>query len=220
MDISTHNQVVTANPQTSSAFSQLTSNFDTFLTLLTTQLRNQNPLEPLSTEKFTEQLVQFASVEQSIKTNANLEALIALQSTSERDSAIGFVGKTIFVDRSSATNNGDGARWTYSLPQNASSTVITIMNDQGVIVARRRGAVSAGEHAINWNGLADNGSATATGRYQLAVKAINASGAPISASVQSQSSVTGVVFGADGPMLETAEGLVALDSVRRVVAGK
>lgn len=66
-----------------SAFSSLTKNFDTFLTLLTTQLRNQDPLDPLDTEKFTSQLVQFASVEQAIKTNQHLETLIALQSARE-----------------------------------------------------------------------------------------------------------------------------------------
>jgi len=72
----------------SSAFSSLTTNFDTFLTLLTTQLRNQDPLDPLDTEQFTQQLVQFAGVEQSIQTNSNLETLIALQSSTYRAGAL------------------------------------------------------------------------------------------------------------------------------------
>ena len=76
MDITALSSPSTQQPQ---AFSQLTENFDTFLTLLTTQLRNQDPLSPLDTEKFTEQLVQFASVEQSIQTNQHLEALLALE---------------------------------------------------------------------------------------------------------------------------------------------
>jgi len=219
MEISALNPAATVNAQTSSAFSQLTSNFDTFLTLLTTQLRNQNPLEPLNTEKFTEQLVQFASVEQSIKTNTNLEALIALQTTSERDSAIGFVGKKISTDGPVAANSGVGASWTYQLPKGVNATLITITNERGEVVARRTGAVAAGEHAVNWNGLNDNGAQTAPGKYTLKVEAADAKGDPLAATIQSQSNVTGVLFSADGPMLETPAGLVAIDAVRRVLAG-
>ena len=57
----------------------LAQNFDTFLTLLTTQLKNQNPLEPLDTNQFTSQLVQFAQVEQQLKSNDQLATLVSLQ---------------------------------------------------------------------------------------------------------------------------------------------
>src|SRR6188474_2682957 len=69
----------------------LASNFTTFLTLLTTQLKNQNPLEPLDTNQFTSQLVQFAGVEQQLKVNDQLSALVALQQTAQNSTALEFV---------------------------------------------------------------------------------------------------------------------------------
>src|SRR6266404_48629 len=100
-------------PQTSSSSSSgsslssttgatLAGNFQTFLTLLTTQLQNQNPLDPLDTNQFTQQLVQFAGVEQQLKTNDQLTTLVSLQQTAQSTQALTFVGKTAVVDGSTA----------------------------------------------------------------------------------------------------------------------
>src|SRR6478752_6989655 len=78
----------------------IAGNFQTFLTLLTTQLKNQNPLDPLDTNQFTSQLVQFAQVEQQLKVNDQLSALVKLQQTAQNSTALGFVGKTAVVDGS------------------------------------------------------------------------------------------------------------------------
>src|SRR5512144_1543661 len=77
---------------------QIAGNFQTFLTLLTTQLQNQNPLDPLDTNQFTQQLVQFAGVEQQLKTNDTLSTLVSLQQTAQATQALNFVGKTAVVD--------------------------------------------------------------------------------------------------------------------------
>src|SRR5258707_10762220 len=81
----------------------LAGNFQTFLTLLTTQLQNQNPLDPLDTNQFTQQFVEFASVEQQINMNTNLQTLISMQQTSEATSALQLVGSTVTVSGNSAT---------------------------------------------------------------------------------------------------------------------
>ncbi len=85
----------TATSTTGAATSQktLASNFATFLQLLTTQLKNQNPLDPLDTNQFTQQLVQFAQVEQQLKPNDQLETLVSLQKTAQSTTALGFVGE-------------------------------------------------------------------------------------------------------------------------------
>ena len=83
----------------------LAGNFQTFLTLLTTQLQNQNPLDPLDTNQFTQQLVQFAGVEQQLKTNDQLTALVSLQQTAQATQALDFVGKTAVVDGSTARHD-------------------------------------------------------------------------------------------------------------------
>ena len=73
----------------------LAGNFQTFLTLLTTQLKNQNPLDPLDTNQFTAQLVQFAQVEQQLKQNDQLATLVSLQKTAQSTAALEFVGQTV-----------------------------------------------------------------------------------------------------------------------------
>src|SRR6202789_478055 len=74
---------------------QLAGNYNTFLTLLTTQLQNQNPLDPLDSNQFTQQLVEFSSVEQQVNMNTNLQTLISLQQTSDATSAMQYLGSNV-----------------------------------------------------------------------------------------------------------------------------
>ncbi len=87
----------TSSSGTSAAASTLADTFDTFLALLTTQLKNQDPLDPMKSAEFTSQLVQFAGVEQSINTNKRLDKLVQLQTSSQLNSAVSFIGKTVEV---------------------------------------------------------------------------------------------------------------------------
>src|SRR5882762_2699796 len=95
----------------STATTGIADNFQTFLTLLTTQLQNQNPLDPLDTNQFTQQLVQFAGVEQQLKSNDQLASLVKLQTTAQSTQALGFVGATAVVDGSTATLQNGQATW-------------------------------------------------------------------------------------------------------------
>src|SRR5260370_42271171 len=87
-----------ASSATALANQQIAGNFQSFLTLLTTQLQNQNPLDPLDTNQFTQQLVEFAGVQQQLNTNDSLATLVSLQQTAQSTQALGFVGKTAVVD--------------------------------------------------------------------------------------------------------------------------
>ena len=91
---------------TSSTAATLANNFQTFLTLLTTQLQNQNPLDPLDTNQFTQQLVQFAGVEQQLKKNDQLATLVNIEKTTQSTAGAGLVGKTAVVDGSTAPFDG------------------------------------------------------------------------------------------------------------------
>src|SRR6266478_5847935 len=88
------------------ASQQIAGNFQSFLTLLTTQLQNQNPLDPLDTNQFTQQLVEFAGVQQQLNTNDSLATLVSLQQTAQSTQALGFVGKTAVVKGSTAALSG------------------------------------------------------------------------------------------------------------------
>src|SRR5579885_1814227 len=92
----------------------IASNFTTFLTLLTTQLKNQNPLDPLDTNQFTQQLVEFAQVEQQMKSNDQLTTLVSLQQSAQSTAALSFVGSTVVVDGSSTQLANSSASWNLS----------------------------------------------------------------------------------------------------------
>jgi flagellar basal-body rod modification protein FlgD len=207
-----------ASSSTTSAFSNLTKNIDTFLTLLTAQLRNQDPLEPLDTEKFTSQLVQFASVEQSIKTNSHLEALIALQSAGDRQTAISLVGRDVEAASDRAALGPDGARWTYTLNRPAASVLLRVTDAAGTEIARLEGKTAEGAHPLAWDGRTAAGARAPDGVYRLSVEALGADGKPAPASVTTQLRVEAAVFGLDGPALDTAAGMVRVADVRRLAA--
>src|SRR6201988_4033736 len=99
----------TSQAASSVGMQQLAGNFDEFLQLLTTQLQNQDPLSPLDTNQFTQQLVEFASVQQQVDMNTNMQTLISLQQSSEASSAMQMVGANV-------TLNGTTASLTSSSP--------------------------------------------------------------------------------------------------------
>src|SRR5665213_1170885 len=105
------------------ATQQIAGNFQSFLTLLTTQLQNQNPLDPLDTNQFTQQLVEFAGVQQQLNTNDSLATLVSLQQTAQSTQALGFVGKTAVVNGSTATLTNSKATWQLSVPSNSDVTI-------------------------------------------------------------------------------------------------
>lgn len=209
-----------ANPQAqtgaATASSQLTQNFDTFLTLLTTQLRNQDPLQPLDTEKFTEQLVQFASVEQSIQTNQHLEALINLQTSSANETALAMAGRIATVESDVASLTDDPARWRYTLPQGAAAATLTVVDARGAKVASFNGATRPGAHGFEWTGETREGGDAPQGAYRLIVDAVDATGAPLKADVAARGRVDAVAFDKGAPEIEIAGQRFSLDLVSRI----
>src|SRR6185295_11631129 len=119
----------TGSSTTSTANATIAGNFQTFLTLLTTQLQNQNPLDPLDTNQFTAQLVQFAGVEQQMKQNDQLASLIAIEKSAQSTTALAFVGNTVAVDGSKTQFDGS-ATWNIKAPKDTNAT-ITITNSAG-----------------------------------------------------------------------------------------
>src|SRR5580698_10035623 len=109
------------------ANTQIAGNFQSFLELLTTQLQNQNPLSPLDTNQFTQQLVEFAGVQQQINTNDSLATLVSLQQTAQSSQALEFVGKTAVVKGNTAALTNSVAEWEFNIPS-ASTINISIAN--------------------------------------------------------------------------------------------
>jgi flagellar basal-body rod modification protein FlgD len=154
---------------------QIAGNFTTFLTLLTTQLQNQNPLDPLDTNQFTQQLVQFASVEQQMNMNTQLQSLVALQQTAQNSQALGFVGKTVTVTGSTAPLTDGKAQWTFN-PSTPATATFTVTDSTGQTVYSKTATVQPGAQAFNWNGLDNSGHQWVDGNYTLTITATGADG--------------------------------------------
>ena len=170
----------------------LAETFDNFLVLLTTQLQNQDPLSPLDTNEFTQQLVEFTNVEQAIKTNDKLDQLIAMQGAGILTGALDYIGKEVEFG-STQFNLADGeATIVYDLAANAQETVIEIRDENGIVVRTLTGQTDAGKHEIVWDGEDEFGNTLAEGTYEFEVTALDADGQPVTLSQGTIGTVTGV----------------------------
>jgi flagellar basal-body rod modification protein FlgD len=208
-----------ASPTTSAIGSQtLASNFTTFLQLLTTQLKNQNPLEPLDTNQFTQQLVQFAQVEQQLRSNDQLATLVSLQKTAQSTAALNYVGKSVVVDGSTARLSEGKAGWSFSSPKPASA-VFNITSSTGQVVYSGTFTLNAGQQDFVWDGRGNNGALWADGDYTLSITAKDTSGQSVAVSTE----VAGLVDSADltqtPPVLSIGGQKFTLDKIKRVIRG-
>ena len=205
-----------ATSSTARASEQLTENFDTFLTLLTAQLQNQDPLEPLDTNEFTGQLVQYTEVEQSIQTNDHLEALLNQSAVSSASYAVSYVGREIEAEGNTAALVNGEAQWSYSLAANAQNTSLTVADANGRLVYAAQGATGVGDHTFTWDGRDANGVPLADGQYTLTVSAKTAEGNAVSTSTRIEGRVTGVDLSGTEVLLEVDGTQVPVASVLKV----
>jgi len=155
---------------------KLQEDLNRFLNLLVAQLKNQDPLDPMDSNEFTQQLVQFASVEQQIKQNANLEKMLALQETSQVSTMVGFIGNTIEATGDTVPLEDGNAEFTYTLDSNATDVTISIRNSAGLTVFTAGGDVGAGKHNFVWDGLDSVGEAQPDGAYTIIIGALDRAG--------------------------------------------
>ncbi|MBT7137245.1 MAG: flagellar hook assembly protein FlgD [Rhodospirillaceae bacterium] len=160
--------------QSQQAKSKLDDDLNQFLNLLVAQLQNQDPLDPLDANEFTSQLVQFASVEQQIFQNSNLEKLLNLQETGQISQMVDFIGNRIeFTSQKMPVENGS-AEFTYTIPPGVRDATINIANSAGLNVYFQDAETNAGTHNFTWNGLDKNGNQVPDGIYTLLISAKDA----------------------------------------------
>lgn len=167
-------------------------NFSTFLTLLTSQLKNQDPLSPLDTNQFTSQLVQFSSVEQLIKENSQLGNLISLQQASQNAAAVSYLGKNVEVNGNSLPLLGGSADFSYTLQNQAQSVAIAITDQNGNLVRTLPGATDTTRHDVTWDGKDNNGNTVPDGVYNFTVVAADAKNQAINSTTTFKGPVTRV----------------------------
>jgi flagellar basal-body rod modification protein FlgD len=199
----------------SNATVSIASNFQTFLTLLTTQLQNQNPLDPLDTNQFTAQLVQFAGVEQQMKQNDQLASLIAIEKSAQSTTALAFVGNTVAVDGSKTQFDGS-ATWNIKAPKDTNAT-ITITNSAGQTAYSGNFSLSQGNASFVWDGKGNDGTQWPKGSYTLTATGKDSGGNNIAISTEVQGVVDSVDLTASPPLLSIGGQTYTTDQIRRVV---
>ena len=188
IDISSITGYASTSTTTNSASQSLSADMNTFLTLLTTQLKYQDPMDPMDTAEFTNQLVQYSSVEQAIQTNSKLDNLLSLNIASLGAQAVSYIGKTVQVLGDVMPLENGKAKASYTLDKDVLSTTISIKNMNGEVVYSENGEKTSGTHEFTWDGKDKNGNKLEDGAYQIVIGTKVASG-------ETSAGVTTTVFG-------------------------
>lgn len=201
MDV-TLDTALSQQSKTASTSSRLAEDFDSFLTLLTTQLQNQDPLSPLDTNQFTQQLVSFAGVEQQINSNQKLDSLVQMQLSNVFSASLGYVGLDVrYLSNELAYGGAGAAKISYSLEKSAKEATVNIFDETGKLVYSAKADSAQGAHDFEWNGKSTGGQQMPEGSYTVKIDAVDATGTP----VKSTTVVPGRVRG-----VETQGGIVHL----------
>ena len=187
-------EAAAAADTTSVGRTRLAENFDMFLTLLTAQMKNQDPTSPMDSNQFMAQLVQMTGVEQQLATNDLLKQLVSNTTTSLAN-VVDLIGKEVRATTNEAGLKNGEAKWGYSLPANADKVTIEVLDANGLVVRSVEASgddIKAGEHTFTWDGKNDAGVAQANAAYKLRITAKDASDASVTASIYVQGVVTGI----------------------------
>jgi len=197
-----------ANPAKASA--QLSADMNTFLTLLTTQLKYQDPLDPTDTSEFTNQLVQYSSVEQAIQTNAKLDSLISLNNNNLGAQAVSYIGKVAQVLGDVMPLDNGQAKATYTLDKDVLNCAIMVKDSKGNIVYTENGKTVSGTHNFNWDGKDKNGNQLEDGAYQIVVSTSVPNGETAANVITTiLGKVTGVASDSDGVYIGLGDSVTA-----------
>ena len=171
--------------KTDDAIAGLNDTYDNFLLLLTKQLQNQDPLNPMDTAQFTQQLVGFSQVEQQIASNKSLEKLIALQSATNAFGAVSFLGNEVQVDSNQISLKDGKATFQYEIDKTASRAMLTVVDSRGQVVLVQEANKGIGTYKVNWNGKDAFGNQLPDGEYRVAVSYGDEQGETYSAKITS-----------------------------------
>lgn len=210
----------TGTTTTQSALTGSTSiaqTYDQFLKLLTTQLKNQDPLNPTDTAQFTQQLVGFSQVEQQMATNSKLDSLVTSFKMNEALSATNYIDKNVEIETNALVLEGGKATAVYTLEEQATGAVNLVVKDSTGSVVRTIAVTNTmGRHEIAWDGKDTSGNTVPDGTYYFGVSAYDKSGNPLAVSQSMIAKVTGVQFAEEANLLSFGDLNLELSKVLAV----
>jgi len=193
----------------------IADNFQTFLTLLTTQLQHQNPMDPLDTNQFTQQLVQFAGIEQQLRSNDQLKALVEIEKSAQATQALVYVGNKVAVDGSKAVFD-KSATWNFQSDKDTTAT-ITITNSTGQTAFTGNFSLKQGNSSFVWDGKGNDGVQFPAGTYTLTATGKDSSGNSVAISTEVVGVVDSVDLTASPPLLSIGGQNYTTDKIKRVI---
>ncbi|MBK8891412.1 MAG: flagellar hook assembly protein FlgD [Dechloromonas sp.] len=190
---------------------------DRFLKLLVTQLKNQDPLNPMDNAEITSQMAQISTVSGIDKLNSTMQAMATAFSANQSLEATAMVGHRVLVPGSTLQLQNGAAAGGLELLQAADRVSISIKDGSGQVVHRvDLGPQPAGVVSFQWDGVVDSGASAAPGSYSFAVEAAQG-GKKIDATALALGLVGGVMQGKTGVLLNVnGMGAVALSDVKQV----
>jgi flagellar basal-body rod modification protein FlgD len=213
----TTSSAVTSLATGSSSSSLNNVNFDTFLTLLTVQLKNQDPLNPMDGTEFTGQIAQFSQLEQQIKSNSYLETLNKQTDYSMQTLATSYLGKDVLVQGTEIAKSGSGTvQFGYSTDAATANVTVDIYNESTGAIVRSMvfDGGAAGSATVAWDGKDESGNEVADGSYKLKIKAVDTDGKTVNSSTYAFGTVTQVANDSGAVTLLLADGrTTAFDDV-------
>ena len=218
MSVSSIAQTTPTTTTTDSATSlaKLSGDYTRFLKLLTTQLQNQDPLKPMDTKDFTQQLVQFAGVEQSIATNKNLESLVTLQQAGQNAQATSYIGRKVeSIGHTQPLVDGK-ATYGYAFDGTPANVQLFIADKNGNVVFQTTGETRAGANSFEWDGKDMNGLTVPAGDYKFSVSAKDAAGNNVKTSTSVNLIVDAVEMHTEGAVLLSGKQIINIADIIRI----
>lgn len=212
-DVTLSNALQSAN-RTQQQSGQLAEDFTQFLTLLTTQIQNQDPLDPMDSKEFTNQLVQFSQVEQAINTNQKLDNLVQSQLTNAVSASLGFVGLDVTYRSAELYFDGESpVNISYALEEQAVNAQLNIRDENGNLIYNEQVPGDIGNHSIQWDGTRLGGGLAETGTYSVSIDALNVNDEAVNASTVVDGRVKGVETQNGVPFVLVGERAVAVSNI-------
>jgi len=191
---------------TTSSSNDLNSDKTAFLKLLTTQLQHQDPLDPVDTTEFTNQLISYSSLEQLMNMNGQLDDVVSALSTSNSLSASSYINSDVQVDSSASVLQGGEAEWNYVVSDDASSVTLQVTNADGKVVhSKNLSDVTAGTYDFTVSADDIGSAATDGAKYTLSVVATDKSGDKVTTDANAIVTVKSVQSSSEGTTLTAGD---------------
>lgn len=206
-----------AKDTSSSSKTNVTGDYNKFLTLLTAQLQNQDPLAPMDASQFTNQLVQFSQVEQSVHMNESMGNMLKIQEQSQLNDAVSYVGRTVEVEgKEFSVSDGSPVGLLYAVDGTPAQASIQIFDGRGILVRTLPAPQGSGPNRIEWDAKNSSGSTVADGTYRVQITAKDQQGKDLSVQT-GYAGVVSQVQKVDGAMmLSVGSSKVPLSSILTV----